>query len=99
MYDPSLGLSHPVDLNDQGGMVFPSGFAADRPNVIDYADIVGKTIKMDQADGYVPTADAPLVIRVAEGATSIGALNFEGWSPQGVRRIHSLATSCSTLPT
>ncbi|MGI6878594.1 collagen-binding domain-containing protein, partial [Microbacterium sp. gxy059] len=82
MYEPSLGLAHAVDLNDQGGMAFPSGFATDRPNVIDYADIAGKTIKMDNADGYVPTADAPLVIRVSDGTTSIGQLNFEGWSPQ-----------------
>jgi choice-of-anchor A domain-containing protein/LPXTG-motif cell wall-anchored protein len=82
MYDPSGGLTHAVDLNEQGGMAFPSGFATDRPNVIDYADIAGKTIKMDNADGYAPTADAPLVIRVADGTTSIGQLNFEGWSPQ-----------------
>ncbi|KSU67380.1 collagen-binding domain-containing protein, partial [Arthrobacter sp. NIO-1057] len=82
MYNPELDLAHAVELNDQGGMVFPSGFAADRPNVINYADVAGKIIKMDNAGGYVPNADAPLVIRVAQGTTSIGQLNFEGWSPQ-----------------
>ena len=82
MYDPSLELTHAVDLNEQHGMAFPSDFATNRPNVINYADIAGKTIKMDNAAGYVPTAAAPLVIRVADGTTSIGKLNFEGWSPQ-----------------
>ncbi|WP_461634815.1 collagen-binding domain-containing protein, partial [Glutamicibacter soli] len=80
MYDSTLGLSHAVDLNEQGGMLFPSGFASDRPNVFNYADIAGKTIKMDNSGGYVPSADAPLVIRVEKGTDRIGSINFEGWS-------------------
>src|SRR5690625_3470638 len=81
MYNPSLDLTNPVTVVDQGGMAFPEGFATDRPNVINYDDIAGKTIKMDNADGYQPTTNAPLVIRVAPGTESLGQLNFEGWSP------------------
>lgn len=90
MYDPDLGLTQDVQLEDQGGMVFPSGFATDRPNVIDYADIAGKTVKLDRAGEYAPSADAPLVIRVTEGTTDIGQLNFEGWSPQkGAQQVYA----------
>lgn len=82
MYDSKLDLTHAVDLNEKHGMPHPTGFATDRPNVINYGDIAGKVIKMDDAAGYVPTADAPLVIRVPAGTTSIGKVNFEGWSAQ-----------------
>ncbi|UCR87851.1 VaFE repeat-containing surface-anchored protein [Mycetocola spongiae] len=81
MYNPELALSHAVDLNERGGMLYPSDFDTKRPNVINYADVAGKTIKMDNADGYKPTAEAPLVIRVAKGVTSLQAINIEGWSP------------------
>ncbi|WP_337110508.1 collagen-binding domain-containing protein, partial [Prescottella equi] len=80
LYDPGQALMNTVSVEDQGGMVFVEGFATDRPNVIDYADIAGKTVKLDRADGYQPTADAPLVIRVAPATTSLGQLRFEGWS-------------------
>ena len=79
MYDSDL--VHEVDLNEQYGMLYPSGFATDRPNVINYDDVAGKTIKMDNAGGWQPTAQAPLVIRVAPGTTTIGPINIEGWSP------------------
>jgi len=82
MYNPELELTNPVTIDDQGGMVFVADFATDRPNVVNYEDLAGKTIKMDNADGYEPTADAPLVVRVAPETTSLGQLNFEGWSPQ-----------------
>ncbi|MET8317464.1 collagen-binding domain-containing protein, partial [Rhodococcus erythropolis] len=82
MYDPALALTNPVSVDDQGGLVFVEGFAADRPNVIDYTDIAGKTVKLDRAGGYKPTANAPLVIRVPAGTTDLGQLRFEGWSAQ-----------------
>src|SRR5690625_1911920 len=82
MYDPELGLTNPVTIDDQGGMVFVAGFAPDRPNVVNYGDIAGKTIKIDNPDGYKPTAEAPLVVRVPADTTELGQLRFEGWSPQ-----------------
>src|SRR5699024_124115 len=44
MYDPSLELSKKVELEERDGNLYASGFATDRPNVIDYSDIAGKTI-------------------------------------------------------
>ncbi|MDI9913868.1 VaFE repeat-containing surface-anchored protein [Rhodococcus sp. IEGM 1379] len=82
MCEPGLGLTNPVKVDDQGGMVYVADFAADRPNVVDYADIAGKTVKMDRAGGYKPSAGAPLVVRVAAGTTDLGQLRFEGWSAQ-----------------
>ncbi|PFG16249.1 choice-of-anchor A domain-containing protein [Propionicimonas paludicola] len=82
LYDPTLAASNQVAVANDGGMVFVSGFATDRPNVIDYSQIAGKTIKMDRANGYRPTASAPLIIRVAPGTTTLGQLRFEGWSSQ-----------------
>ncbi|NUL49335.1 VaFE repeat-containing surface-anchored protein [Cellulosimicrobium funkei] len=80
MYDPDAGLVNTVTVTDEGGLVYVEDFATDRPNVIDYEDIAGQTIKMDRADGYRPTAEAPLVVRVDEGTTDLGQLDFEGWS-------------------
>ena len=82
LYDPASAASNQVSVTNDGGMVFVSGFATDRPNVIDYSQIAGKTIKMDRAGGYRPTAAAPLIIRVAPGTTTLGQLQFEGWSAQ-----------------
>ncbi|MFD7022429.1 collagen-binding domain-containing protein [Promicromonospora sukumoe] len=73
-------LSNAVTVSDEGGLVYLSGFSTTMPNVVDYEDIAGATVKMDRADGYVPTAQAPLVIRVPEGTTSIGQIDIEGWS-------------------
>ncbi|MGW2092965.1 collagen-binding domain-containing protein [Promicromonospora sukumoe] len=73
-------LSNAVTVADEGGLVYLSGFSTTMPNVVDHEDIAGATIKMDRADGYVPTAQAPLVIRVPEGTTSIGQIDVEGWS-------------------
>jgi choice-of-anchor A domain-containing protein len=82
LYDPALAVSNQVAVANDGGMVYVSGFATDRPNVLDYGQIAGKTIKMDRANGYRPTATAPLIIRVAPGTSSLGQLRFEGWSAQ-----------------
>ncbi|WP_290371129.1 collagen-binding domain-containing protein [Ruania halotolerans] len=82
MYSPELGLSNDVTVTDEGGLVYVEDFTDDRPNVIGYDDIAGKTIKLDRADGYQPTADAPLVIQVPEGTTELSQLRFEGWSAQ-----------------
>lgn len=79
--DPEL--SNAVTVEEEGGLVYVSGFPTTMPNVIDYADVAGATIKMDRADGYVPTVQAPLVIQVPEGTTAIGPLDFEGWSAGG----------------
>src|SRR5690625_1909351 len=81
MYDEVLELTNPVTVTEEHGHVFVSDFATDKHNDINYSDIAGgKTIKLDNADGYEPTADAPLVVRVEPGTTEIGQLNFEGWS-------------------
>ena len=81
MYDSDR--VHTVDVDDRWGMLYPT-FRTDMPNVLDYADLVGqwgpKTIKMDNAAGYAPTATAPLVIRVPAGTTKIGQIQVEGWS-------------------
>ncbi|WP_293787946.1 collagen-binding domain-containing protein, partial [uncultured Aeromicrobium sp.] len=90
MYDPSLDLTHSVTLTDEGGLVFAEEFATDRPNVINYDDVAGKTIKMDRAEGYRPSADAPLVVKVASDTTELKKLNIEGWSP-GAGKDQSLA--------
>ncbi|WP_344100198.1 VaFE repeat-containing surface-anchored protein, partial [Myceligenerans crystallogenes] len=73
-------LSNAVTITAEGGLVYAEGFSTTMPNVIDYADVAGATIKMDRAGGYVPTAEAPLVIRVPAGTTTISRVNFEGWS-------------------
>lgn len=80
MYSPVEGLSNPVTVSNDGGLVFVEGFSTEQPNVLNYDDIVGKTIKMDRADGYRPTTAAPIVIRVPAGTTSLERVNFEGWS-------------------
>ncbi len=82
MYSPELGLSNEVTVTDEGGLVYVEDFADDRPNVIDYDAIAGKTVKLDRADGFRPTANAPLVIRVPAGTTELTQLRFEGWSAQ-----------------
>src|SRR5699024_6334077 len=81
MYDEELELTNPVTVTEEHGQVFVSDFATDKPNVINYSDIAGgKTIKLDNADGYQPTADSLLVAREEPDTTEIGQLNFEGWS-------------------
>ena len=54
-----------------------------KTNVLDYTEIASKggTIKLGTAigNGFVPSTDSPIVIRVAPGTTSIGTVNFEGW--------------------
>ncbi|WP_430869118.1 collagen-binding domain-containing protein [Demequina aurantiaca] len=76
--DPSVGNSVVVTGTD--GTVQASGFALDRPNIINYEDIAGSVIKLDNAAGYEPTSSAPLIVRIPAGTTSIGELRFEGWS-------------------
>lgn len=73
-------LVNMVDANVSGGLAMPGPFATDRPNVLDYADIAGTTIKQDNFAGYLPTAEAPLIIRVAAGTTTVSTVNIEGWS-------------------
>lgn len=73
-------LGNRVTTATENGMVYVSGFATDRPNVIDYDAIAGKTVKLDRAAGWYPTAAAPLIIRVPAGTVEIGQLRFEGWS-------------------
>ncbi|MBD8043327.1 choice-of-anchor A family protein [Arthrobacter sp. Sa2BUA2] len=83
IYDPATGLGTVVPVDDRGSMVMPGPYAADKPNVLNYGDIAGRTIKPDNAGGYSPTADAPLIIKVPAGTTQLGRLNFEGWSSSG----------------
>jgi hypothetical protein len=78
MYDDDT-LANEVTVRDAGNQVFVSGFSTTEPNWLDYSAIAGKTIKMDDAGGYEPTAQAPLVIRAPAGTTEINALQFEGW--------------------
>ena len=40
---------HVVPLAIEGGLVYPLSFSADRPNVIDYADVADKTIKLERS--------------------------------------------------
>src|SRR5699024_9601657 len=80
MYDSDL--SNAVTITEEGGLVYAEDFADDQPNVIEYEDIAGKTVKLDRADGYEPTAEAPLVIKAPEGTTDLSELDFEGWSSQ-----------------
>src|SRR5690606_7836140 len=81
MYDPDNALVSYVNPNERDGMLFPNNFSTTMPNVLDYAAVAGKTIKMDLAGGYEPTATAPLIIKVPAGTTSVGPINVEGWSP------------------
>ena len=83
MYDPETNLAHAVPVSDQGGMVMPGPYATDKANVLNYDQLAGKIIKPDNAAGYRPTAEAPLVIKVPAGTTELGKLNFEGWSSSG----------------
>ncbi|MGI5952178.1 MAG: collagen-binding domain-containing protein, partial [Brooklawnia sp.] len=78
MYGSELATR--VQVQTDGGMVSPSGFSSTQPNYLDYSEVAGKIIKQDKFGGYVPTAAAPLVIRVADGTTTLGQVNVEGWS-------------------
>lgn len=77
---PDTTVANHVTVADESGMAFVEGFATDKPNLINYEDVAGKTIKMDPAGGYKPTAQAPLVVKVSAATTSLGKLNFEGWN-------------------
>ena len=83
MYDPANQAAHMVPLQNNGSMVMPGPYATDKPNVLNYDDVAGLIIKGDNASGYRPTAEAPLVIKVPAGTTEVGRLNFEGWSSAG----------------
>ncbi|MGB2701771.1 MAG: collagen-binding domain-containing protein, partial [Candidatus Phosphoribacter baldrii] len=63
-----------------GDMAVLPALSTDRPNVFSYAELAGRTIKLNNNPGYQPTATAPIIVRVANGTTTIGKLNFEGWS-------------------
>ncbi len=80
MYQEDSEFANHVTVKEEHGMAYPEGFSSELPNIVDYMDISGKTIKLDNAGGYTPTAQAPLIIRVEQGTATIGKLGFEGWS-------------------
>lgn len=75
-------LVNRVKVEPEGNQAFVSQFSNSKPNVLDLSDVAVDTIKLDRAGGFTPSAAAPLVIRVPAGTTKLGAINFEGWSPQ-----------------
>src|SRR6218665_2519632 len=74
-------LVNMVAANASGGLAMPGPFATDKPNVLDYADIAGMTIKQDNFAGYRPTAAAPLIIRVPARTTTLSTLNIKTSNP------------------
>lgn len=93
MYDPEAQLVRNVAVQDHGGHVVIDELAEDRPNVISDEAIRTewgtKTIKLEgAAAGYVPSTQAPLVITVPAGTTSLGQIRVEGWSAQDSAEQH-----------
>src|SRR5699024_12792180 len=54
------------------------------PNWVDYEDIEGANITLDP-EGWVPSTDAPLIIRVNSPTDTIGPVNIQGWSANNDR--------------
>lgn|GEM_PF-3083642 len=94
--DPEL--ANEVTVTGDANQKFVSGFSTTIPNWIDYEDVAGAVIKLDQAGGYVPTAQAPLVVRVSDPTTTVGPLNFEGWNDQDLSAFIMLDLSEVTGP-
>ncbi|WP_402463377.1 VaFE repeat-containing surface-anchored protein [Isoptericola aurantiacus] len=75
--DPAL--ANEVTVTGDAGLVTLSGFDFTKPNYVYYDDIAGAVIKPG-GEGYVPTAQAPFVVKVTDPTTTIGPINVEGWS-------------------
>lgn len=80
MYASTDGSVQNATLTAEGGLLYLEDLSTTKPNIVDYAAINGSVIKLDRADGYVPTAAAPLVVKVPAGTTTLAGVKFEGWS-------------------
>jgi LPXTG-motif cell wall-anchored protein len=94
--DPELG--NEVTVTGDVNQKFVSDFSTTMPNWLDYEDVAGAVIKLDQAGGYYPTPTAPLVVRVSDPTVTVGPLNFEGWNDQEIARVIMLDLSEVTGP-
>ncbi|MGY5765418.1 collagen-binding domain-containing protein [Brachybacterium sp. DNPG3] len=70
-------LCNRVKVKDSGDTKVLSGFATDRPNVIEYEDIVGAELDFSQAGGYVPSSEAPLIIHVSEDIEVVEEIDLD----------------------
>ncbi|WP_278236078.1 DUF5979 domain-containing protein [Isoptericola sp. AK164] len=94
--DPELG--HEVTVTGDGNLTSVSDFSTTIPNWIDYEDVAGTVVKLDDAGGYIPSAQAPLVVRVSDPTTTVGPLNFEGWNDQDLSSFIMLDMSEASGP-
>ncbi|WP_454085355.1 collagen-binding domain-containing protein [Georgenia sp. Marseille-Q6866] len=81
MYGAKPSLLNVVDVRQDWNLAYISTLDSTRPNVVSYSDVAGKVIKLEgAASTYVPSAQAPLIVKVPAGTTTIGQINVEGWS-------------------
>ena len=83
MYAEDSVTANEVTVEPSGNMVTLSGFDADKPNYVNYSDLVdenGNPLVVKLAESYVPSAAAPFVVRVEAGTTTLGKIGVEGWS-------------------
>ncbi|TNC18018.1 choice-of-anchor A family protein, partial [Georgenia sp. 311] len=74
-------LVRQATVEQRDGFAYLSGLATDRPNLVAYEDLVGRTVKLEgAAASYAPTEQAPLVIDVPAGTDRLQQVRIEGWS-------------------
>ncbi|MCM3659800.1 choice-of-anchor A family protein [Georgenia satyanarayanai] len=79
--EPATSLVNVVDVREDWGLAYVAGFDTTRPNVLSYDEVHGKVVKLEgAAQRYVPSVNAPLIIKVPAGTTTVGQVNIEGWS-------------------
>ncbi|HLT84158.1 MAG TPA: collagen-binding domain-containing protein [Phototrophicaceae bacterium] len=68
-------------VEQRDGLAYLTGLATDRPNVVRYEELVGRTIKLEGADAqYAPIAEAPLILVVPAGTERLDPVRVERWS-------------------
>src|SRR5699024_6565387 len=82
--DGASDLGNHLAVTRDGSQVTLSGFSDSLPNWVDYEDIEGANITLDP-EGWVPSTDAPLIIRVNSPTDTIGPVNIQGWSANNDR--------------
>lgn len=81
MYAATPSLLNVVPVRQDGDFARISALDSTRPNVLSYSDVAGKVIKREgTAASYVPSAQAPLIIKVPASTTTLRQINIEGWS-------------------
>lgn len=78
MYQEPGRATAPTVTGDQNQATV-SGLSTTMPNWVDYEDVAGRNLTLDPS-GWMPTADAPLIIRVDDPTDTVGPVSVNGWS-------------------